>query len=168
MKVATKPGFEVRGIHVLLTLLAFFAAIIAVNVAFAVIAVQSFPGEDVRRSYLQGLHYNDTLAERRAQAALGWRANAALSDSANGVMLSVRLAAPDGRPLDGLTLRGDLQWPTDSRLDQALVFEPVGAGLYAARLGDLPPGRWRLRARAEGAHGQSLNLESELTWPSSH
>lgn len=164
--VAKRP-FELRGRHVLLMLLAFFGAIIAVNVAFALIAVRSFPGEDVRRSYLQGLRYNDTLAERRTQAALGWHASAALSDSADGAMLNVGLATPDGRPLDGLTLRGELQWPTDSRLDQALAFEPVGAGSYAARLGDLPSGRWRLRARAEDAQGESLNWESELTWPNS-
>lgn len=158
---------ELRGAHVLIGLLAFFAAIIAVNVAFAVVAVRTFPGEDVRRSYLQGLRYNDTLAERRAQAAFGWRASAVLDARADGAVLNVALAAPDGRALDGLTLRGDLQWPTDSRLDQTLAFEPLGGGVYAARLGELPSGRWRLRARAENAEGQSLNVESELTWPNS-
>ena len=70
--------FQVRGWHVLTALLAFFGAIIAVNIAFAVIAVRSFPGEDVRRSYVQGLQYNDTLAERRVQQALGWQASADL------------------------------------------------------------------------------------------
>ena len=158
---------EIRGIHVLLALLSFFGIIIIVNVAFALVAVRSFPGEDVRRSYLQGLRYNDTLAERRAQASLGWRASAALSASADGAVLNVGLATQDRRPLDGLTLRGALQWPTDSRRDQALVFESVGAGIYAARLGDLPPGRWRLRAHAEDPSGAALDIESELTWPTS-
>lgn len=158
---------ELRGIHVLVGLLAFFGAVIAVNVAFAVVAVRSFPGEDVRRSYLQGLRYNDTLAERRAQAALGWRASAVLDASAAGAVLNVEISAREGRALDGLTLRGELQWPTDSRLDQALTFEPRGGGAYSARLGDLPSGRWRLRARAENPAGQSLDLESELAWPNS-
>jgi nitrogen fixation protein FixH len=158
---------ELRGAHVLIGMLAFFAAVIAVNVAFAVVAVRTFPGEDVRRSYLQGLHYNDTLAERRAQAALGWRASAVLDANAEGAVLNVSLSAPDGRALDGLTLRGDLQWPTDSRLDHALTFEPLGGGVYAARLGELPSGRWRLRARAEDVQGRALNLESELAWPNS-
>ena len=164
---AAKPAFELRGAHVLATLLAFFAAIIAVNVAFAMIAIQSFPGEDVRRSYLQGLRYNDTLAQRREQAALGWHASAALNASADGALLNLALTARDGRPIEGLSLHGDLQWPTDSRFDRAVVFAPVGAGRYAARLGDLPPGRWRLRARAEDAHGASLDFESELTWRTS-
>ncbi len=64
--------------HVLAAMLAFFGASSPSMSAFAAIAVRSFPGEDVRRSYLQGLHTTDTLAERRTQAALGWRASAHL------------------------------------------------------------------------------------------
>lgn len=156
--------FEIRGWHVLAVILAFFAAIIAVNVTFAVYAVRSFPGEDVRRSYLQGLRYNDTLAERRAQAALGWRAVALLREEPAGALLEVRLTARDAA-IDGATLSGALEWPTSSQFDRSLNFEPLGGGRYVARLGDLTPGRWRLRARAESTAG-ALDFESELTWRS--
>ena len=161
--IAKRP-FEVRGVHVLAMLLAFFGAVIAVNVVFAVIAVRSFPGEDVRRSYLQGLHYNDTLTARRDQAALGWRAAAGFAPQTEEATLQVMLVRRDGAPLDGVSLDGALQWPTDSRLDRVLVFESAGGGRYVARLGDLPAGRWRLRARAVDAHGGALDFESELTW----
>lgn len=161
--IAKRP-FEVRGVHVLAAMLAFFGAVIAVNVAFAVIAVRSFPGEDVRRSYLQGLHYNDTLTARRDQAALGWRAAAGFAPQTAEAALEVTLTRRDGSPLDGLSLDGALQWPTDSRLDRALVFEPAGGGRYVARPGDLPAGRWRLRARAADDSGGVLDFESELTW----
>ncbi|MEZ5961394.1 MAG: FixH family protein [Hyphomonadaceae bacterium] len=156
--------YEIRGWHVLAGILAFFGIIIAVNVTFAIYAVRSFPGEDVRRSYLQGLHYNDTLAERRAQAALGWHAAAALRDDAAGTLLEVRLTSQDDA-INGATLNGDLEWPTSSQFDRSLTFHSVGGGRYVARLGDLTPGRWRLRARAESAAG-ALDFESELTWPS--
>lgn len=156
--------FELRGIHVLIGLLVFFGAVIAMNVAFAIVAVRSFPGEDVRRSYLQGLQYNDTLDARRAQAALGWIATAALASAETGARVDVRLMTRDGAPLNGVALTGDLQWPTDSRRDHALRFEPVGGGLYSARMGELPAGRWRLRARASDSHGGALDFESELTW----
>ena len=162
--IAKRP-FEVRGWHVLAMLLAFFGAIIAVNVGFAIVAVRSFPGEDVRRSYLQGLRYNDTLAERRAQAALGWRASATLKERARLVLVEVSLTARDGRPLTALTLNGALQRPTDARLDRELAFEQKAPGHYVARVDDLPPGAWRLRARAEDAQGDGLDFESELTWP---
>lgn len=158
---------EVRGWHVLVMLLVFFGAIIAVNVAFAVMAVRSFPGEDVRRSYLQGLQYNETLAERRAQAALGWRATAALAGSEPNAVVEVDMVGRDGRALAKLTLSGVLQRPTDARLDRALAFEHIASGRFAARISGLQPGRWRLRARAEDASGAALDFESEMTWPQS-
>lgn len=162
-----RRSVEVRGWHVLVMLLVFFGAVIAVNVGFAFVAVRSFPGEDVRRSYLQGLQYNQTLAERRAQAARGWRADADLAGSAQTAFVEVRMADRDGRPLAALTLNGALQRPTDARLDRELVFEQIATGHFAARVNALQPGRWRLRARAEGAAGAALDFESEMTWPPS-
>lgn len=156
---------EIRGWHVLAAMLGFFGIVIAVNAAFIVFAVRSFPGEDVRRSYLQGLHYNETLSARRMQSALGWQANASLEQSGDGAALAVTLRARDGAPLTHASLSGNLQWPTDARLDRTLVFEPAGAGRYVARLHDLTPGRWRLRARAQH-DADALDFESELIWRS--
>lgn len=156
---------KVKGAHVLAALLAFFAIVIAVNVTFVVFAVQSFPGEDVRRSYLQGLNYNATIAERRAQAAIGWGATAALSGQDGGIV-EVALRDAEGAPLNGLTLAGALRWPTDGRRDHELVFESHGQGRYVARVPALVAGRWVLRARAERSDGQGLDFEAELTWPS--
>ena len=157
--------FEIRGWHVLAAILAFFATIIAVNVTFAISAVRSFPGEDVRRSYLQGLHYNDTLAERREQAALGWRASTDLQGDADGAVLEVVLNSRDAAVIDGATLTGELEWPTNAQMDRALTFEAQGDGRYIARLGALTAGRWRLRAQAQHS-GNAFDFESELTWPS--
>lgn len=168
MTTRARRPFELRGWHVLTMLLTFFGIVIAVNVLFAVIATRSFPGEDVRRSYLQGLRYNDTLAERRAQAALGWRAAVTLRGDAADARVEVSLTDRDGRPLAGLNIGGDLRRPTQQRLDRPLVFTAEGAGRYVARVSDLPPGVWRLRARAEGASGAGLDFESEMTWTHSH
>ncbi|MEZ6024036.1 MAG: FixH family protein [Hyphomonadaceae bacterium] len=159
-------AFEIRGRHVLAGLLAFFGAVIAVNVGFAVLAVQSFPGEDVRRSYTQGLEYNQTLEQRREQAALGWQASAELRSDAAGPLLEVVLHARDGAPLEGAALEGELQWPTTSVHDRTLEFTPTGQGRYVARLDALQNGRWRLRAHAARADG-ALDFESELTWRAS-
>lgn len=156
---------EVRGVHVLIAILAFFSAVIAVNVGFIVAALGSFPGEDVRRSYLQGLSYNDTLAERRAQAARGWRARAALRESDEGVVLEVVLRDAEGRPIDGISAEGALRWPSAARLDRAVAFESVGEGRYVANLGRLHQGRWVLRARAADGEAGALDFEAELTWP---
>lgn len=156
--------FELKGWHVLIALLAFFGAVIAVNVAFAVVAVGSFPGEDVRRSYVQGVHYNDTLVARRAQAALGWTATAELGARDGEPAVEVIVRARDGAALSGGRVEGALQWPTDARRDRALVFEAVGDGRYVARAPGLTAGRWRLRGRA-AAGADELDFEAELTWP---
>lgn len=158
-------AFELRGVHVLAGLILFFAGIIAINVAFAVAAVRTFPGEDERRSYTQGLHYNDTLAERRAQAELGWRARSELGASASGARLLVRLSDRTGAPIEDAAINAVLRWPPNESGDRALQFRSVGAGAYEADLGALPRGRWDLRARAEDAQGRALDFEAELTWP---
>ncbi len=158
--------FEIRGWHVLAGMLAFFGAIIAVNVTFAVFAFQTFPGEDVRRSYLQGLNYNTTLADRRAQAALGWRSMTSLRPDPDGAVVEVTLLDRDGAAISGATVNGALQWPTTAQFDRALAFVPAGGGRYVARLGALEHGRWRLRAQAQGESG-ALDFEAELTWPPS-
>jgi nitrogen fixation protein FixH len=158
--------FELKGGHVLAGLLFFFAAIIAINVAFAVVAVRSFPGEDERRSYTQGLRYNDTLAERRAEAEIGWRARTEIETTANGARVVVRLSDRTGAPLADATIEGVLRWRPNESGDRTLTFVHQGEGLYSAELGPLSPGRWDLRARAHDERGQALSFEAELTWPS--
>lgn len=155
---------QIKGWHVLAAMLAFFGAVIAVNVVFMVYALQSFPGEDVRRSYLQGLAYNETLAEREAQAELGWRAAAALQPSITGAELVVIMRDRDGAPLDRLTLTAELRRPADDSMDRSLSFVSRGNGAYVATLGELPAGDWRLRARAADNGSGALDFESELPW----
>jgi nitrogen fixation protein FixH len=138
--------------------------VIAVNVVFMVFALQSFPGEDVRRSYLQGLAYNDTLAEREAQAELGWRAAAELRSSITGAELVIIMRDRDGAPLDRLTLTAELRRPADDSMDRSLSFVSRGNGVYVATLGGLAPGDWRLRARAADSGSGALDFESELPW----
>lgn len=158
-------AFEIRGLHVLIGLLAFFAAIIAINIAFAIAAVRTFPGEDERRSYTQGLHYNDVLAERRAQVATGWQARSQLAGSSSGTRLVVYLSDRDGQPIEYATLEGVLRWAPNESGDRALQFTPIGGGAYAAELGALSHGRWDLRASARDEAGHGLDFTAELRWP---
>lgn len=157
--------FELRGFHVLAGLLLFFAAIIAINIAFAIAAVRTFPGEDERRSYTQGLHYNEVLAERRAQAETGWQARSHLSPSTTGARLVVYLSDRHGQPIDNAALEGVLRWAPNENGDRSLQFTPIGEGGYAAELGALAHGRWDLRARAGDGDGNALDFEADLRWP---
>ena len=144
-------GRRLTGHHVLAAVIAFFAAVIAVNGAFIFTALRTFPGEDVRRSYLQGLNYNQTLAERRAQATLTWRAEAGLVSQGEGAAVEVRVLDRDGSPVEGLAMTGLLRRPADSDHDLSLSFEPRGAGFYVARTPSLASGAWDIRVTAQ--HG---------------
>lgn len=151
-------GFRIKGWHVLAAMVAFFTVIISVNVVFITLALDSFPGEDTRRSYVQGLAYNEVLEERQAQAALGWRASANLT--AQRVLVEVRDA--EGAPVEALRLAGSLRHPADMDLDRPLTFTEVRPGVYAAGVADLPEGRWELNAEAEG--DTPFAVEADLRW----
>jgi nitrogen fixation protein FixH len=140
------PRFTIKGWHVLVGMICFFGVIIAVNTIFIANALRTFPGEETRRSYVQGLEYNDVIEARRAQAELGWTASANLTDG----RVLVEVVDPDGAAVTGLRLTGTLQHPADMSQDRELVFTEVRDGVYAAGASDLPEGRWTLAASADG------------------
>lgn len=156
MADAEQSGFTLKGWHVLVAMVMFFGIIFAVNTVFITTALNTFPGEETRRSYVQGLEYNQVIEARRAQAELGWSASANLAD--DRVLIEVRDAG--GAPVTGLRLVGELQHPANMSADRDLVFTEVRDGVYAAGAGDLPDGRWTLAARAEG--DTPFALETQL------
>ncbi len=150
---------KLTGFHVLVWIIGFFAVVIAVNGVFLYSAITSFPGEDVKKSYLQGLHYNDTLAARDAQSALGWTAAAGLiTGGAAGPEVRVELRDANGRALSALDIDVTLRRAATTDADTLLLLEPAGAGLYAAPAGDLAPGRWEAAIRVRD--GEALKFEA--------
>jgi len=145
-------------------MLSFFGAIIAVNVAFTIIAVRTFPGEEVRRSYLQGLSYNQTIAERRAEADTGWAAFAELARNGDDAIVRITLTDSTHAPLTHMALEADLRRPAESESDRTLRFTESAPGFYAANVGALATGQWIVRgvARRDGAQRR---FERRLTWP---
>lgn len=145
MTDTSKPGFTLKGWHVLAGFVAFFAVGIAVNIIFVVQAVTTFRGEEVERSYMQGLSYNDVLAAREAQSELGWQAVVNRDD--DRLILSVMDA--NDQPVRGLELSGTLKHPTDMDLDRVVEFSRTDDGVYETRIEDLTEGRWVLSLRSD-------------------
>ena len=168
MNAVRTTDFVLRGWHVLAGLVTFFGAVIAVNVYFAFAAVETFPGEDVTHPYIQGLEYNRTLAEHRAQQAQGWRVMAGLERAANGPILAIDLRQRNGAPLTGARLNGTLRWPADSHRDRALNFYEASPGRYVANLINLAEGDWDLRATVTAPSGHNLDFEADMRWPLPH
>lgn len=163
MTVLAPTPNTLTGKHVLIAMLCFFLVVIAVNAGFIVMAVRSFPGEDERRSYLQGLHYNKTLASRAAQARLGWVAETQISRGASGVIVTFRAQDARGAPLEGLNIQGALRRPATTRHDQALTFQEVRPGLYEARARTIDDGAWIIQGEAKRG-ADTMTFERRVSW----
>ncbi len=131
-----------KGWHVLIYMLGFFALVFVVNGIFLYQAIVSFPGEDTRNSYLQGLDYNATLATRAEQAALGW--TAAMGTEGGVLMLELRDA--DAAPLSNFEATALLRRPSTTADDTLIELVPAGAGQYAGDISGLEAGEWRIVA----------------------
>ena len=144
-------NMELNGRHIVFLLTLFFGTIIAINVVFIVESIETFRGEDEQNPYLQGIDYNDTLARRAEQAALGWTATlAAERDASGGVDVTVTVRDKTGAPVDGVALQGELRHPADSERDQALALRSIGQGVYrSATVKGVAPGVWDVIVRAD-------------------
>ena len=157
---SARVGFRIKGWHVLAGVSAFFAVVIAVDAAFTVLALRTFPGQVSVRPYEDGLLYNRRIAQLEAQARLGWRAAA----GAEPGQVALDFRDRQGRPLSGLVITGRLQRPATEAGRVDLRFVETGPGRYVATTGRIS-GAWDLTAEAEGASGGAFLAERRLTWP---
>lgn len=148
---------ELTGRHVLMILFIFFGIIITINIYFMVSAVKTFRGEDVARSYRQGLEYNQTIAARAVQNDMGWsvRVNAI---KGNKIILDIR--DKDNHVIPNLTIEAKLRHPADMALDKTITFTQDNSGRYTANAAELE-GRWLLIANARN-ETQQFKFEHEI------
>lgn len=153
------------GGHVLAALLGFFALIMVANASFLYFAVKTYPGETEKKSYRQGLRFNDTLEARAAQDALGWRAaiDSAVRDG-DAVTLIVSFKSASGSPLDGLDLAGTLARPASDEGEQQVAFTPAGAGRYAAAIA-AESGAWDLTVTALSSADEQFQFANRVMLP---
>lgn len=144
---------RLKGWHVLIMMLAFFGVMFTANGIFLYSAITSFPGEDVEKSYLQGLNYNATLESRREQAALGWTMRAGLvADGAP--RLRVELNDRAGAPLSSLAVTALFRRQATTAGETRLALDPAGtAGVYEVLLLALQRGQWEVDIEARSADG---------------
>ncbi|MEN9874292.1 MAG: hypothetical protein RL186_1189 [Pseudomonadota bacterium] len=159
---SAKP-FRLTGWHVLAMFGGLFGVMLAVNVLFVVLALKTFSGE-TDHAYINGLKFNETLAARARQNALGWNMALGLERPVGGgAVLEARLTDKQGAPLVGAAMTGALARTTENKDDRALVFVEVGPGIYRANITDLRPGRWRFAATARIAGAPEFSTETTLS-----
>ena len=148
---------KLTGWHVLLIMLGFFGVMFAVNGVFLYHAITSFPGEDVKKSYLQGLDYNHTLEAKAAQDQLGWSAAAGMV----GSDLVFDLTDADGNPLIGYQVTTELRRAASTAHDQIVEMQPLQSGSYAVNLSDLPAGRWDVQFQVIDPAGDDIVFRAD-------
>jgi nitrogen fixation protein FixH len=137
-------GKELTGRKVLMITVGAFSVIIGVNLVLAYKAVTTFPGLEVKNTYVASQDFD---RDRAAQIALGWEV-AARYDGAS-VVLSIR--DQQGTPVKVATLEAPLGRSTTIADDQQPAFVYQG-GDYVATA-DLAPGTWNIRILATSADG---------------
>lgn len=163
MTDASEPhqGFRLTGWHVLATVVTFFAIVIGVDVAMAMAAYKTFPGEVSVTPYEDGIAYNRKLAQLAAQERLGWKVGIAPEQSR---ALEVEFRDRDGKPLDGLILTGKLERPATEAGRLTPKFKAIGPGYYQADLAPVP-GAWDVTVYARDKAGNRFEAERRVTWP---
>lgn len=144
---------ELTGRKVFLITAGAFGVIIAVNVLMAVQAVRTFPGLEVKNSYVASQSFE---AERTAQEALGWTLNETYADGE--LRLSFRDAG--GLPVRVEGLSATVGRTTGSADDLKPDFAWTN-GDYVATA-DLAPGKWMILLEAFAADGTRFHQRIDL------
>ncbi|GGH27077.1 Nitrogen fixation protein FixH [Cribrihabitans marinus] len=135
---------EFTGKHALILFVGAFAVIISVNLVLAYKAVATFPGLEVRNSYVASQKFD---ARRDAQEGLGWSVDA----TAQGGLVILSITDRDGRPVEVSDLEAVVGRATHVKEDIAPEFTFDGQAYVArAELGD---GNWNIRMRARAEDG---------------
>lgn len=131
-----------------------FGIIIAVNVLMAYKAVSTFPGLEVKNSYVASQNFD---TERRAQEALGWDMVPEY-DPAGVLILKFTDAA--GLPVSLGDLSVLVGRSTSAAEDARPQFVHEG-GLYTASI-TLAPGHWMLKVEARAKDGTLFQQRVDL------
>lgn len=146
----TKP---LTGRKVLAITVSAFAVIIGVNVVMAVKAVSTFPGLEVKNSYVASQVFD---AERKAQEALGWT----LSESHQDGMLRLAFRDRDGLPVEVERLSAVVGRTTGLAQDIRPEFTYKN-GDYVAPV-PLEPGKWMVLLEAFAKDGTRFHQRLDL------
>lgn len=144
MTADAKPR-ELKGRHVLAITVSAFAIIIGVNVYMASQAIKTFPGLEVKNSYVASQTFDE---DRIAQEALGWD----VKGHVDGDRFVMTINDIDGAPIEGVDIGGALGRPTSIKEDITPEFTFDGTQ-YVATTGVLPSGNWNFRMIATAPDG---------------
>ncbi|MDR9393219.1 FixH family protein [Roseovarius sp. SYSU LYC5161] len=135
---------RITGKHVFIGFAAAFTVIIGVNLVLAFSAVNTFPGLEVKNSYVASQTFNERKA---AQESLGWDVSA----HHKGGLLTLRITDEAGEPVQVGRLDATVGRATHVFDDKTPDFTFDGRA-YVARV-PLGDGNWNIRMEATALDG---------------
>ena len=139
-----KTQREFTGRHAFMIFAGAFAIIIGVNITLAVKAVKTFPGLEVKNSYVASQEFD---VRRQAQQALGWQVTGEVVND----QLHLSIRDRDGTPVEVAKLSATFGRATHVKDDQTPDFVFDGADYVApVTVGE---GNWNLRMVARAKDG---------------
>jgi nitrogen fixation protein FixH len=144
---------EVRpfsGRKFLAILIAAFVVVGAVNGLMIWYALSTWSGLVSDSAFQEGLGFDRVLAESRAEAALGWRADIGFEREGK---LTVTLADASAKPLAGMQISASFLRPTREGFDSKATLTEAAPGRYEAIVHLPLPGQWDIRVTVK-ADGQ--------------
>lgn len=158
---------KIKGKHVLLMLLGFFGIVIAVNVTFVIVALDSWTGLTSHRSYQEGLTYNAAIRDAEAQRARGWQVEVAFErdQTPPGIIsmsVSARLADRAGKALVPSSITLAFRHPINESYDQLVTLSEMADGLYVGQATLPVVGNWDTRLTAHMANGTPFRQDGTL------
>lgn len=139
---------EFTGRHMAIVMVVSFGVIIAVNLVLAYSAVKTFPGLEVKNTYVASQNFD---ARRNAQMALGWDVRA----DATGGLLILSITDAAGTPVRAQSLEAVLGRATHIKDDTSPDFQFDGTA-YVAPV-ELGAGNWNIRMKAMAADGTEFS-----------
>lgn len=145
---------EITGRHVLIFTVGAFAVIIGVNFLMAYKAISTFPGLEVKNSYVASQQFD---TNRVAQDALGWTL---VPEYRADDGLRLTFTDADGLPVAVRDLKVLVGRTTTAASDQNPEFVQDN-GAYLAAI-NLAPGKWMLHVEAKAQDGTLFQQRLDL------
>lgn len=142
------PEREFTGRHAAMVFVGAFAIIIGVNIVLAVSAVRTFPGLEVKNSYVASQEFNE---KKSAQESLGWTVRA---DAAGGLVV-LSITDKTGAPVRVAELNAVLGRATHVKDDMKPDFKFDGTAYVAPA--ELGMGNWNIRMTAKATDGTEFS-----------
>jgi len=144
----SKAQKQFTGRQFLGIMLAAFGVIIAANVTLAVFATGSFPGLEVKNSYVASQQFNQNKTD---QLALGWQLENEYLDG----QLYLFIRDKEGRTVQPASLALRIGRPASDQQD--IYLTPVFAADHIHAAVTLAPGSWQLAIDARDGDGKRFS-----------